>query len=42
MVTFATLGLIMMAACQDLSTFCAAFVSLPALNGPHPDGLQVR
>ncbi len=28
MTVFATMGLIMMAACQDLPTFCAAFVSL--------------
>lgn len=28
MATFATLGLIMMAACENLPTFCAAYVSL--------------
>ncbi len=42
MATFATLGLVMMAACQDLSTFCAAFVSLPALAISHPGGLGTR
>ena len=28
MVTFATMGLVMMAACNNLPTFCAAYVSI--------------
>lgn len=32
MTIFATMGLVMMAACKNLSTFCAAYVSLTVLR----------